>query len=462
MIGNSLISCFMFLYAAIFSQGQPPLEIDLDGKEGLRFQMKMIHCPAGETYISPENKTNTIPMKSFYISDFKVTTKQLVAMVGSKEKEIEGFKKFLANENNADSRVCLDLGANYPFILATPELVVKFCLELQKQYSLKNYLIKDSYEGMVFKIPSQEQWVYAARGMDDLKKVENNPYFAFTLLEADLKTLPGYEKRKADMAELWKKQSPDEFKFEPGQIAKILERKDYEIDGMEKLKVFLIWYYKALTKNDLNKTDPPKATFLPQQKSRANAWGFQGNLDPSAEWVMPMRQRNAFWKADFKEFVFEKSRWNLAGVQANQPLDPGKTAEQLQDKVKFLFVSSLKKLNPMDEYNDDFDPADSMPSFRVVAENGLVHDWLFFVNRDIFDASNPQAAETKITEMRKYIKDLSGADSYMNLFDSLVAIYQFRAEKNLVAGFQKAVGYFQNDESPDKDFFELLSKAVEN
>ena len=50
----------------------------------------------------------------------------------------------------------------------------------------------------------------------------------------------------------------------------------------------------------------------------------------------------------------------------------------------------------------------------------------------------------------------------MKLFDSLVSIYQFRADKKLVAEFQKAVGYFQSNESPDKDFFELLSKAVEN
>jgi hypothetical protein len=462
MIGNSLMSGFMFLYAAIFSQSSPPLEIELDGKEGMRFQMKMIHCPPGESFISPENKTNTIRMKGFYISDFKVTTKQIVAMVGSRE--IDGLKKLLtSNENNADSRVCLDLEANYPFILATPELVVKFCLELQKQYSLKNYLIKDSYEGMVFKIPSQEQWVYAARGVDDGKKVGDNPYFAFTLLETELKILPGYEKRKADLGELWKKLSADEFKFEPGQIVKILERKDYEIDEMEKLKVFLIWYYKALTKNDLENKDPPKASLLPQQKSRPNAWGFRGSLDPSAEWVMPMSQRNAFWKPDYKDFVFEKSRWNLAGVQANLELDPGKKAEKLRDNAKFLFVSSLKKLNENEEYiTDDFDPTDSMPSFRIVAETGLVHDWLFFVNRDIFAAENPQSARDKINEMRNYIKDLSGSDTYMKLFDSLVSIYQFRSEKKLVAGFQKAVGYFQSDESPDKDFFELLSKAVEN
>lgn len=459
MIGNIISSGLLFLYSTLLGQnGTPkePLEIELPGKNGLVFKMKMIHCPEGETFISPENSTIKTKIKGFYISDFKITTRQFVALLGEKETtRIKSDLEKLKNESAAKD--CLEFNTNYPLLMTTPEMIVQFCLELQKQYSIKNSANADSYKGQAFKIPSHEQWVYSARGSNDLKE---NPYFGFTLLEKDLKSLPDFDKRKADLAELWKKHSNEEFNFHPRQISKLLGEKLGGEGEMEKIIQFIPWYYGALTGGELQDTLKHLVTY---EKSKANTWGFKGSLDPSIEWVMLENRRNTFWKANYDEFTFDKSSWIFSGVKLNHLLKPGKDSDKLKENSAFLFVYPYGKLNPNDEYKeDDFDPADSMPSFRVVAENGLVHDWLFFVNRDIYSAPNTGSADNKIIEMRNYIKELAGSESYLKLFESMVSIYQARLAKKDNGALKTALGFFQESSAADKDFFELLSMTVGN
>ena len=434
-------------------------EINLTGKNGAPFQMTFIYCPSGETFLDPKIKNRT-NLKEFYISDFKITTSQFVALMGPDA--IKGLKDYLVKMNkdgHFDSlKESASLSSNFPAIGIIPEDAVKFCFALQKQYSDLKINQKDTYEGLVFKIPSHEQWVYAARGSKTPENSQNN-HFAFWFSEEEL--LNENKNIHNDLKEIWAKTFPTEtFKFDQTQIVKLFRSK-FDNNEQSKLTAFLSWMIPKITGNKKLTGTPLRFEMLNQLESKPNLWGFKGMHDPSCEWVMNEKDRNSFWKTIEKDFVFEKAKWKLGGIRNSANLTFG--IERGIDS--FTFWSGPK---PEFVYNsDDYDVfEDDFTSFRVVAEKGLVLDWVYFLASDVLLESNQQMTKNKIKEIYTYIESLGDNKNYLTTFESLINIHNFREDSSQIEPLKKSWNFFSNFNPdlnfPDKDFFDLLVKVGAN
>ena len=109
---------------------------------------------------------------------------------------------------------------------------------------------------------------------------------------------------------------------------------------------------------------------------------------------MNEKDRNSFWKTIEKDFVFENTKWKMSGIRNSANLTFG-----LEGGIDSFTVWSGPKPE-FDYKSDDYDVFDEdYTSFRVVAEKGLVPDWLYFLARDVLLESNQQIAKNKIKEI---------------------------------------------------------------
>lgn len=448
-----------FLAFHISAEESKNFEINLTGKNGTPFHMTFIYCPSGETFLDPKIK-NLTNLKEFHISDFKITTSQLVALMGPGA--IKGLKDFLAKDikgNFSSLKESVDISSNFPAIGIMPEDAVKFCFALQQQYSEVKANQKDTYEGLIFKIPSHEQWVYAARGSKTRETSENN-HFAFWFTEEEL--LNENKNIHNDLKEIWKDKFPSEtFKFDQNQIVKLFGS-SLNVDGSEKskLEAFLLWMIPKITGNK-KITENKRFEMLNQLESKQNILGFKGIHDPTCEWVMNEKDRNLFWKTLEKDFVFEKAKWKLCGIRnhASLTFDIKRGIDSFTvwagPKPEFVYNS-----DGYDVFEDDF------TSFRVVAEKGLVLDWVYFLARDVLLESNQQMTKNKIKEIYTYIESLGDNKNYLTTFESLINIHNFREDSSQIEPLKKSWNFFSNFNPdlnfPDKDFFDLLAKVGAN
>jgi len=455
----SCIGITTFLAFHTSAEESKNFDIKLTGKNGIPFQMTFIYCPPGETFLDPEIKSRS-PLKGFHIGDFKVTTSQLIALMGPDA--IKGLKDFLAKDKHGNYSSLKDSIGNssiFPAVAIIPEDAVKFCFVLQNQYSDLKTNQKDTYEGLVFKIPSHEQWVYAARGSKTPETSENS-HFAFWFTEEEL--LNENKNIHNDLKEIWKDKFPSEiFKFDQNQIIK-LYRAPLNDNGSEKnkLEAFLAWMIPKITDNKKLTGTPLRFEMLNQSEAKPNRWGFKGMHDLSCEWVMSEKERNSFWKTLEKDFIFENTKWKLSGIRygANLTFD-------IKRGIDSFAVWSGPKLE-FDYKSDEYEINEDFPSFRVVAEKGLVPDWLYFLARDVLLESNQQMAKNKIKEIYTYIESLGDNKNYLATFESLINIHNFKADFSQLEPVMKSWSYFSKlnpDKGfPDKDFFDLLAKASAN
>lgn len=495
-----LLVLLLLVNIPVFGQElKVPLIVKLRGKSS-DFEMKLVYCPEGKLFKGdPEDRGILMDMKPFYISETEVTTGQLMALMG--ETGIAPNKTILDSLNvelKETYKPFFEAGSSFPLLFVTPDQALGFCKEIQSQYDQQIVKGRLDVESIRFYLPIHDQWVYAARACTSEEESRAAPHFFRWINTAQIS-----QADKNDLQTIWAniKGESTPLVFDQSQILQVMRNAEAQKNTVE-LKRFLTW---AL--GQVNGPDWKNDLLRPSLKSPANRWGMRGIHDNGTEWTLEMsiEDRANKWGNISEANGIESVNLFLAGPPLGDGFSPSENRRGQLNKYTLwggptLSGQDFSQIEGV-KYSKDFDLVGIKPTFRVCVERALDNFWLLALREDLWAQEKEEIIKSKILEKQARLKtfvpnnhDCHGITAYyLAMVDSkksetnlnsqiieklgkeLTLAEKKPGNQNIIIDLDKKdeggiLGALAGRSKPeelkgnltDKDFFELLSKAVEN
>lgn len=370
--------------------------------DGSTHDVTFRYCPAGEVVLGDASEESSIvrPMKPFLMMETEMPTglasqlappdvwqnitDRFVKPIGF---ESETGKPVMLNDEQA--RQAIQSPETYPSIPLTYincDEVLAVGDTVSRMQIFTDAFALAPIEAWAFRLPTHQEWIYAARSCLDRTSAAQFPHFSPWPKVPDAlrgKCLDQWELRAAEATET--------FTGSQQQVISFFEKYDKN-DNPEPAEILSSLLSMTWWKNPASRVYTESSRPADASNMHANAWGLVGMCDNVCEWVICVDA-----PSDVREYCARLLN-QLDGVappaEAVLFLAGGSTRDpivQKQDWKSFTVWGG----QPLSEGGDGVDPRswesangdasfvlDFAPGFRFVAERVLATDWIFRVRNE--------------------------------------------------------------------------------